>query len=371
MILGLELTLFLYLLLAANYWLVRIVDERLALSLLVVCNVALLFSFSPVLLAYFTCQIVLVWILFILLRRLPQNRVRAWPWLAFVGLIPFNLHIWLGKSIKLPDIFSTLGTLGWSGAVWTLGATFFVIKSFIILKESLSARRFDALPALAALTFVPSFSAGPIHGTAPWKTSNHMANLPAREVLEIFLKIGWGAAALYVVAPELRTLAKASADMHFGVLGDMYLSFAALYFDFSGYSLLAIASAKLFGISLPENFNRPYLATSIQEFWQRWHMSLNAFIGTYLFKPFVRATGTPRIGILLAFVCAGLWHKVSLGYLAWGIGHGIALSLCMKPPWIWIALRQRLPASVSKLLSWIMTMSWVAALSYGATRSGW
>ena len=120
--------------------------------------------------------------------------------------------------------------------------------------------------------------------------------------------------------------------MPWGAVADMYLSFAALYFDFSGYSLLAIACAAMFGVRLPENFNRPYLATNIQAFWQRWHMSLNAFIGTYLFKPMVRATGSPRLGIFLAFVAAGLWHKASLGYLAWGIGHGVALSLFMKPP---------------------------------------
>lgn len=368
MIFGLELTLFLYLFMASVFRLTRTRAPRLALALLVAANLALLFLANPILLLYLTGQILWVWLLFQVLRRLQPRQVKAWPWLVFLGLIPFNLQVWMGPRLGVQGWLGIWGQTGWHGIFWTLGATFFVVKSFLVLKESLKAQRFDTWPALAALTFVPSFSAGPIHGGTPWTAEQQAPSLTRQDVTGIFLKIGWGAAALHVLAPWFKDQAQAASAMPWGMPADMYLSFAALYFDFSGYSLLAIACAAMFGVRLPENFNRPYLATNIQEFWQRWHMSLNAFIGTYLFKPMVRATGSPRLGIFLAFVSAGLWHKASLGYLAWGIGHGIALSLYMKPPRIWITLRERLPAGVVRLLSWAMTMTWVAALSYGATR---
>lgn len=369
MIFGLELTLFLYLLLASVYWLIKDRAPYLALSLLVTANLVLLYVANPLLFVYLSVQIFWMWTLFQFLRRLQPRSIKAWPWLVFLGLIPFNLQVWMGPRLAVETWVGAWGQAGWHNIFWTLGATFFVVKSFVILKESLKEQRFDTWPALAALTFVPAFSAGPIHGGALWRPEQQTTSLTGKDAAQIFLKIGWGAAALMVLAPWLKAQAKALAPMPWGPVADMYLSFAALYFDFSGYSLLAIACAAMFGVRLPENFNRPYLATNIQIFWQRWHMSLNAFIGTYLFKPMVRATGSPRLGIFLAFVAAGLWHKASLEYLAWGIGHGIALSLFMKPPRIWTMLSERLPGVVVKLLSWAMTMTWVAALSYGATRS--
>jgi D-alanyl-lipoteichoic acid acyltransferase DltB (MBOAT superfamily) len=369
MILGLEVTLFLYLLLASLYWLVRSLGAVLgALRMLVVCNVLLLYVANPVLFFYLAAQFLLVAGLYVWLGRRGTGQAGLWPWLSFIGLLPMNLQLWAGKAFSIPELFGVFGRVGMENVFWSLGASFFVIKSFVILKESLAERRFDTLSALAALTFLPSFSAGPIHGMQPWRVALASPVMSSKKVLEIFLKIGWGAAALFVLAPWLRGLAKSVAAHPLGLMGDMYLSFAALYFDFSGYSLLAIACAGMVGATLPENFNRPYLATSIREFWQRWHMSLSWFIGTYLFKPFVRSTGSARKGIFLAFVCAGLWHEMTPGYLLWGIGHGFALSLAMKPPALWNRLISVMPAVAGQLLSWFLTMTWVAALSFGATR---
>lgn len=368
MIFGLELTLFLYLFLACVYWLVKDRAPYAALGLLVTANVVLLYVANPLLFIYLTGQILWVWILFQILRRLDPRSIKTWPWLTFLGLVPVNLNTWMGPDLAAQTWVVSWGNAGWQNIFWTVGSTFFVAKSFVVLKESLKDQRFEALPALAALTFVPSFSAGPIHGGALWKPSHQANSITPRDAAQIFLKIGWGAAALMVLAPWLKAQAKALASSPGGWIADVYLSFAALYFDFSGYSLLAIACAAMFGVRLPENFNRPYLATNIQEFWQRWHMSLNAFIGTYLFKPMVRATGSPRLAIFIAFVCVGVWHKASLGYLAWGLGHGVALILFMNPPHMWVVLCRRLPAGVVKLLSWALTMTWVATLSFGANR---
>lgn len=362
MFLGFETTLFLYGLLASIYWTLRPYNTDVPLVILVVCNLALLTIANPVLVFYLAAQFFLIFILFVI-SAWRNHRFNSWlPWLAFLGLLPMNLAYWHGSTPGVPRLFGQLGAIGLDGVTWVSGSTFFVIKSFIALKESIRLKSFDTLPILGSLTFLPSFPAGPIFGAAPFRRENLKVRLSFDSFRLCVLKMGWGAAALLVIAPKLSSFASALPDQGIGFLGKSYLVFASLYFDFSGYSLLAISFAAMFGIVLPENFNRPYLATNIREFWKRWHMSLNAFIGTYLFNPFLRLSGMPRVGIFVSFICAGIWHKVSVAYLLWGIGHGTALVLCMKPPTFWKNAVFRFPVAM-KCLSWGLTMSYVAFLS--------
>ncbi len=108
-----------------------------------------------------------------------------------------------------------------------------------------------------------------------------------------------------------------------------------LYFDFSGYSDMAIGISLMFGIFLPLNFNSPYKATSIIDFWRRWHMTLSQFLRDYLYIPL----GGNRHGSLLRYVnlmitmlLGGLWHGAAWTFVAWGALHG--LYLCINHAWI-------------------------------------
>jgi len=108
-----------------------------------------------------------------------------------------------------------------------------------------------------------------------------------------------------------------------------------LYFDFSGYSDMAIGISLMFGIFLPLNFNSPYKAASIIDFWRRWHMSLSQFLRDYLYIPL----GGNRHGSLLRYVnlmitmlLGGLWHGAAWSFVAWGALHG--LYLCINHAWI-------------------------------------
>ncbi len=103
-----------------------------------------------------------------------------------------------------------------------------------------------------------------------------------------------------------------------------------LYFDFSGYSDMAMGAARLLGIEIPQNFNAPYRARTVTEFWQRWHMSLSAFITAYLFTPLLRTMGRATQGkaavaSFTAMLIAGLWHGPSWTFIAFGGMHGTAL----------------------------------------------
>jgi alginate O-acetyltransferase complex protein AlgI len=130
-----------------------------------------------------------------------------------------------------------------------------------------------------------------------------------------------------------------------------------IYFDFSGYTDMAIASALMLGIEIPRNFDAPYRSKSIVEFWQRWHISLTNFITTYLYTPILKTFSkasltTASIATLLAMTIAGLWHGPSWTFVCFGLMHGIGLGFNQgwKKKKIW-----KLPAA----LSWFITFSFV------------
>ena len=101
-----------------------------------------------------------------------------------------------------------------------------------------------------------------------------------------------------------------------------------IYFDFSGYSDMAIGLASLCGIVLRENFERPYASASITEFWRRWHMSLSTWFRDYLYIPLGgNRVAAPRVyaNLVLVFLATGLWHGAAWNFVAWGAYHGLFL----------------------------------------------
>ncbi len=113
------------------------------------------------------------------------------------------------------------------------------------------------------------------------------------------------------------------------VLVAVYAYAFQLYANFSGYTDIALGSARLFGYELPENFNRPYIAWNLQEFWHRWHISLSTWLRDYLYKPL----GGSRNGawktyrnLFITMLLGGLWHGASWNFVIWGALHGVALA---------------------------------------------
>lgn len=101
-----------------------------------------------------------------------------------------------------------------------------------------------------------------------------------------------------------------------------------IYCDFSGYVDLVCAFALMLGFTLPPNFNMPYLAKNLKEFWARWHISLSTFIRDYIYIPLGgNRKGMPRTiaNILIAFILSGLWHGSTLAFGVWGLLHGLGI----------------------------------------------
>jgi D-alanyl-lipoteichoic acid acyltransferase DltB (MBOAT superfamily) len=127
-----------------------------------------------------------------------------------------------------------------------------------------------------------------------------------------------------------------------------------VYFDFSGYSDIAIGLALMFGIRLPQNFNSPLAATSIINFWQRWHLTLTRFINMYIYRPILRALprvsfGYHLIASFIAMFIAGVWHGAAWTFVAFGSLHGISIVINH----IWRKTGLKLPAFVG----WFLTIN--------------
>jgi alginate O-acetyltransferase complex protein AlgI len=113
-----------------------------------------------------------------------------------------------------------------------------------------------------------------------------------------------------------------------------------IFFDFSGYTDVALGSALLLGYDLPQNFRRPYIATSITDFWRRWHMTLSSWLRDYLYIPLGGSRMPSKLGVyrnlILTMFLGGLWHGAAWHFAIWGVLHGLALSveraLGVRPP---------------------------------------
>jgi alginate O-acetyltransferase complex protein AlgI len=147
----------------------------------------------------------------------------------------------------------------------------------------------------------------------------------------------------------------AQQALDFGEAWTAALGFSLqLFLDFSAYTEMAIGTALVFGLTLPENFRTPYLATSIRDFWRRWHITLSNFLRDYLFIPFGGSKNAPWrfiIAILATMGLGGLWHGGGFTFVAWGLWHGVGLIVCRG----WQQLRRPLPATIS----WAITMVFV------------
>jgi D-alanyl-lipoteichoic acid acyltransferase DltB (MBOAT superfamily) len=126
-----------------------------------------------------------------------------------------------------------------------------------------------------------------------------------------------------------------------------------IYCDFSGYSDIAIGTAKLLGINLMKNFDSPYFSTSIKEFWSRWHISLSTWFKDYVYIPLGgnRCSKTKRDrNLMITFLTSGLWHGASWTYVIWGAMHGVVQVIENH-------VKVQRKSKISKFISWIVVFA--------------
>jgi alginate O-acetyltransferase complex protein AlgI len=153
----------------------------------------------------------------------------------------------------------------------------------------------------------------------------------------------WGLFKKVVVADRLSLIVNTVYnDVHsfsgFSLILATYLYAMQIYFDFSGYTDMALGTARMFNITLTQNFNSPYMANSVADFWRRWHISFSRWILDYIFKPLQmrwrdwKTWGTAS-ALVVTFFVSGIWHGVSWGFIIWGLLHGtyLAASVLYRP----------------------------------------
>ncbi|MGB0429743.1 MAG: MBOAT family O-acyltransferase [Bacteroidia bacterium] len=133
-----------------------------------------------------------------------------------------------------------------------------------------------------------------------------------------------------------------------------------IYFDFAGYSDMAIGLGRMFGFEFKENFNFPYLAKSIQEFWRRWHISLSTWFRDYLYIPLGGNRVTKKrvyINLFIVFLCTGFWHGASWNFLIWGLFHGLFIVIERVG---FAKLLKNVPAPIAQVYTFlIVVVGWI------------
>jgi len=134
-----------------------------------------------------------------------------------------------------------------------------------------------------------------------------------------------------------------------------------IYYDFSGYTDIALGFAEMLNLRIPENFDRPYFSTSLQEFWRRWHISLSSWIRDYVYVPLGGNRRRRAFNLLAAMVLCGLWHGAAWHFALWGLYHGLGLGL--------EALVRRARPGWFEAGRWLALLRW--AVCYGFVSFGW
>ncbi len=130
-----------------------------------------------------------------------------------------------------------------------------------------------------------------------------------------------------------------------------------IYFDFSGYSDMAIGLGKIFGFDFMENFNYPYISRSVREFWRRWHISLSGWFRDYLYIPLGGSRrGNVYVNLAIVFLATGIWHGADWGFLLWGIWHGMFILTERFITEKGLLKNIRIPKKITSVLGWAYTM---------------
>ncbi|HSL28150.1 MAG TPA: MBOAT family O-acyltransferase [Anaerolineales bacterium] len=286
----------------------------------------------------------------LLVLGLAVARLRRFPSLLFplaaLGIIFLFLLV---KVPALPGIlWDGIATLrgkesgGFSPIAW-LGFSYVAFRLLHTVLDR-NAGRLPAVPLgdyVNYVIFFPAFTAGPIDRIERFvQDLDHPVPLDREGWVEAGTRFFVGLFKKFVIADSLAWIAlndvfagQVQAPVWMWVL--LYSYSLRIYFDFSGYTDIAIGIARLLGVRLPENFASPYFKPNLSQFWSSWHMTLTQWFRSYFFNPLVRGLRSsdqplpPMLVILIAqlvtMVLIGLWHGITAGFVLWGLWHGAGL----------------------------------------------
>jgi len=261
-----------------------------------------------------------------------------------------------------------------------LGISFFTFQKIAYLVDTYRGRGYSRnfLHYMLFVLFFPQLIAGPIvhpRQILPQLARRSVFGITSRNLSTGFTLFFFGLAKKVLIAD---TLAPTATEVFDHVASGRMIGLTTawlgaltyamqIYFDFSGYTDMAIGLARLFGIRLPVNFNSPYQARSIADFWRRWHMTLSSFLREYLYIPLGgnrRGKYRRHINLLITMLLGGLWHGASWTFVVWGGLHGVYL--CINHAWTAMTKGSR---SYTDNSAW--TKLWKQSVTFAAVVIAW
>ncbi len=263
-----------------------------------------------------------------------------------------------------------------TGIILPIGISFFTFQQIAYLVDIYTNKK-DAFPLSCTLTkgqnfldyclfvcFFPQLVAGPIvhHSEMmPQFASNEGKKVQWENIYKGLVFLAMGLAKKVIIADTLSPIVgyyfdTANSLTFVDALFACLCYTMQLYFDFSGYADMAIGCALFFNIQLPYNFNSPYKATSIQDFWRRWHMTLSRWLREYIYIPLGgsrKSENSTLLNLFITFLIGGIWHGANWTFIFWGFLHGLATIIHR----LWTKLfNYTLPT----LIAWALTFSFVS-----------
>lgn len=273
-----------------------------------------------------------------------KKRRKAWLALAVVlnaaVLAVFKYSAFLMESLN--DLFGLLGidsvTLPEPRIPLPLGISFFIFQIIALLADAYKGKieKISLFDMTLFIMFFPQLVQGPILRYSDMSLQMK-ERTRSKESIESGVKRfiqGFGKKVLIAdnlasVSDQIFELSTSGVANLYAWIGIFCYAFV-IYYDFSGYSDMAIGLCKVFGFDIPENFNYPYISKSIQEFWRRWHISLSSWFRDYVYIPL----GGNRAGafrtyrnLAIVFLLTGIWHGAQWTFIVWGIFHGVFMLL--------------------------------------------
>ncbi len=297
-------------------------------------------------------------------------------------LLTFSVCLNLGllayfkyANFFVENLNTFLHSLGFEQLAWTkialpIGISFFIFQALtysIDVYRRLHEPVKSVFDYLVFVTSFPQMVAGPIvRFTAVADQLTERKETIDDKLIGVY-RFCIGLAKKVLIANVMAEQADLIFDANLGKLNaaNAWLGMLAytfqIYFDFSGYSDMAIGLAKMMGFHFPENFNAPYIAKNISEFWRRWHMTLGDFMRDYLYIPLggnrVKTKSRLYFNLWLVFLLSGLWHGASWNFVVWGAYHGFFLIIDRI---FLIKLLNRLGTVFSTVFTFVIVMfGWV------------
>ena len=242
----------------------------------------------------------------------------------YSGFVVENINALLGMSIASPRFNLPIGI-----SFYTFQTLTYTIDAY---RGKFKAQK-SLLGYLTYLTMFPPLVAGPIVRYLDVREQINRRTITQKMVSEGITRFAVGLGKKVILANSVGEAASTLLDSNLNFLsgsgawlGIVFFAFQ-IYFDFSGYSDMAIGLGKMLGFTLPENFNYPYISKSVTEFWRRWHMSLGTFFRDYVYIPLGGNRRFMLRNLAIVWFLTGLWHGASWNFILWGIYYLLLLVL--------------------------------------------